>query len=242
VNTFTILFVAGASLGLWRLYQGVEKSERESRVIDSLWILLAALLGSRLAFVVAHASYFHDHVQDMLSFWKGGLAWPGAIIGAALAFLLIAYFRALKTTMLADQFAVLILPVSASIWLGGWFVGVAYGPQLPNGTWYGLSSVDAYGEISLRFPLQPLMTLLMLLFSAGIEHAWKTKLPGQYACSEMVLLTSLLLATSIFRTDPQQMWHDWPVEAWISALLLTASLTAIGLSFRQHADKDRQVR
>jgi phosphatidylglycerol:prolipoprotein diacylglycerol transferase len=242
VNTFTILLVAGASLGLWRLYQGVDKSGRESRVIDSLWILLAALLGSRLAFVVAHASYFHDHVQDMLSFWKGGLAWPGAIIGAALAFFLITYFRAFKITVLADQLAVLILPVSASIWLGGWFAGVAFGPQLPDGTWYGLSSVDAYGEINLRFPLQLFMTLLMLLFSASIEHAWKKKLPGQFACAEMVLLTSLLLATSIFRADPQQTWRDWPVEAWFSVVMLGVSLIALGLSFRQPADKDRQVR
>lgn len=210
--------------------------------MDSIWIQMAALLGSRLAFVIVHPEYYGANPGKVLAVWEGGLAWPGAILGAIAALVLIAFYREIKLAALADQMAVILLPVSISLWLGGWVSGVAYGAQLPEGTWYGFNTVDAYGQYAIRFPLQAITSILMLIGSGLIERRTQKSAAGLFAISESSLLMALLLATSIFRADPQQEWAGWPVEAWIASSLLTVSLAGVLIFSIRYADKPRQVR
>lgn len=210
--------------------------------MDAIWIQLGALLGSRLAFVIAHPDYFGANPGKLLAVWEGGLAWPGAILGALAALVLITLYREIKLAVLADKMSEILLPVSISVWLGGWVSGVAYGIELPKGSWYGLKTVDAYGQYALRFPLQAVMAILMLAGSVLIERKTHRSATGLYAISEFSLLMALLLATSLLRADPQQYWAGWPVEAWIASFLLALSLAGMLILSIRSADKPRQVR
>lgn len=241
MNTFTLLLISGTSLGFWRVHQVSQKKERDSRMVDAIWIMLGALPGARLAFVIAHANYFHLHPDKILAFWEGGLAWPGALMGTIITLILISFYRSMNLSILADKMAVLILPVSTSLWLGGWASGVAYGALLPEGTWYGINTIDAFGRMELRFPLQAIMAAGMVLGSALAEHITRGKSAGVYSLGQFTVLTLLLLITSILRADPQPMWVDWPVETWIAAILLITSLISLLIHLKRSADKPDQV-
>lgn len=51
----------------------------------SSWAAVMAFIGTRLWHVAAHAGNFADDPLRAVSFWQGGFAWEGALVGGALA-------------------------------------------------------------------------------------------------------------------------------------------------------------
>jgi phosphatidylglycerol:prolipoprotein diacylglycerol transferase len=86
VHTYGLLVASAFLVAMWLAGRSAERAglDRE-RVMDlCFWILLAAMAGSRLLFVIVN---WDDYVRDpasIFAFWKGGLVFYGGFIGAVL--------------------------------------------------------------------------------------------------------------------------------------------------------------
>jgi prolipoprotein diacylglyceryltransferase len=193
--------------------------------------LLAALAGARLFYAGENWSYFSTHLIETPQLWLGGLAWPGAILGAWLMMIYISLAnRAQRRTLLTqripfgllgDRVYPMLPPLAITTWLGCWQVGAYYGAALPAGSWWGIPGLDETGAVGLRFPLQPVMALALLVFFWLLETRVKPLQPtGRLSALAMIGLLLDLLAASLLTASPSPTWNGLRLDTWFAILCL----------------------
>jgi len=217
VSAFAFLVGLGASLGLWRVIQHVPRWQASRWMNSALITLLGCLLGSRIAYVAFHTSYYASHLLETVEIWKGGLAWPGAVAGGLVGLAAVAFIWRIPLALLADRVMPLAPPLAIAVWLGCWPSGVAYGVRTPPGAWWGVPTRDETGAVYTRFPVQPLAALTLVIFfwwlemkSVPLEH------PGRLASLAGLGLAVNLLVFSFLRADPSQLWIGLRPDVWIA--------------------------
>ncbi len=92
-----------------------------------IWLILGAIPGARLYYVLFQWSYYSLHLDQILAIWRGGIAIHGAIIGGAIAALIFSRIKKCSFWRLADVVAPsLILGQAIGRW-GNFFNSEAYG-------------------------------------------------------------------------------------------------------------------
>jgi len=96
LHTYGLLIATAFVVGIWLAQrEGRRQGQDPERIADlSFWILVAALVGSRVFFILVNLpDYFGPgawvttglgRVPRLLAFWEGGLVFYGGFIGAAL--------------------------------------------------------------------------------------------------------------------------------------------------------------
>ncbi len=209
VNPYAVAIGLGAAIGLYRINR-----QRAGLWVDAaLIVLAAAFVGARAAYVILNQAYYSQHPIETLEVWRGGLAAPGAMVGGALGLLLAAALVKTHVLRLADWLYPLIPPLAVGAWLGCWLVGVAYGPELPAGTWWGVRAPDESGMIALRAPIQLVAAVALAVFYWLMETLTPLPRPSGWlfslAASWLVLVS---LVTSLLRVDPVPLWRDLRVD------------------------------
>ncbi len=232
MSSFALWVGLGATLGLWRVAQSVPQRQANYWTDTGLAVLAAALIGSRAFYVGINWGYFSKHWTEAFQIWLGGLSWPGAVAGAGLALLLIA---ANYTTMpnsplrlaqfsigvLGDRLYPLLPPLVISTWIGCWQIGAVYGAALPANAWWGLPGLGENGLPILRFPLQSLAALTLLLFFWFLETRIRQfHTPGILSALALTGFFVHLLTVSLLRADPAPIWHGLRVDTWAAILFL----------------------
>lgn len=98
LHTYGLLIAAAFLAGMWLAQREARRRGQDpERIADlSFWVLVAALVGSRVYFILVNwADYFgpgrafvatpFGRLPRLLAFWEGGLVFYGGFIGAALA-------------------------------------------------------------------------------------------------------------------------------------------------------------
>jgi prolipoprotein diacylglyceryltransferase len=248
VSAFSFLAGLGATLGLWQVTRTAQPQHTRRLADYGLIVLLAALVGARTFYVAIHASYYAAHLPEALAFWQGGFAWPGAAAGGILAAALVALVKRRSFAWLADGLTPLLGPLAVGLWLGCWQAGVDYGAAMPPSSWWAVPSADETGTLSLRFPLQLVCALGLLLYLWLIDRLTATRI-GRKSRLERVALPGLkaslsglglgldLLAASLLRADPTPSWGALRVDTWCALAVVVFSLVGwVGtLVFRKKA-------
>jgi phosphatidylglycerol---prolipoprotein diacylglyceryl transferase len=230
LNGFAIVLGLGAALGLLRVSR-----QRSGQWLDAgLLVLLGALLGARLGYVLVHLPYYAAHPAEILALKAGGLSANGAVLGWGLGLALAALIFRVRFLRLADWLYPLLPPLAVTGFLASWLAGVAYGPQLPAGTWWGIPAPDESGLAALRWPLQPAAALALLVFYWLMEQLILLPRPSGWlfslAASWYIVID---LVVSLLRADPQPAWGALRLAtlgdlvALIFSLGLLAALTFI---------------
>jgi phosphatidylglycerol---prolipoprotein diacylglyceryl transferase len=172
------LLIASAVLIGLALSQRLAKSRQLSPdlVGDLLvWLIVGAIPGARLYYVLFQWSYYSQHPDQILQIWRGGIAIHGAIIGGTLAAILFSRVKHCSFWRLTDVVAPsLILGQAIGRW-GNFFNSEAFGAPtdlpwkllIPEGRRpTGFESVAYYHPTFLYESLWNLMVfgLLMTLF------------------------------------------------------------------------------
>lgn len=226
----SILIGLGLALGLlWTAWL----ADEASGLLDAgLACAAGALVGGRIAYASQNAAHFLEHPLQALQVFQGGLAWEGAWLGAVLAAWVFAALTHTSLARLADRLLPLAAMLAASAWLGSWLVGRAYGPPLAAP--WGFPAPDAWGEITLRLPVQGIGALLTL---GGF--AWLNSLPRIYrqpglAASlfwtglalELVVLSSLIV-------DPISTWFSLRLDTWAALFYLAAGVVLLAYNLHR---------
>lgn len=254
VYAFPLILAVGGTLGLaWVACQAPLKEARW-RVDAGLWAMFGGLLGGRAAFVGISWTYFQDHPWESLEIYRGGLSWPGALLGGLLTLALAARFLHIPLGKLADAMLPLLASLTVSVWLGCWLDGCAYGP--PANTTWGIPSMDEWGVLTPRWPTQLIGALLALCLFWLLDRsrAWPitpkwVKRPGNAAGLGVLGLSLEMLALSFLRADPAPGWNHMRLDAWaalglaiLSALTLTVtSVQRKGTEQLPSGDKDQGI-
>ena len=176
-----------------------------------VWLVLAAIPGARLYYVLFEWEQYQQNPIDMIAIWKGGIAIHGAIIGGAIAALIFARLNKISFWQLADLVAPsLILGQVIGRW-GNFFHSEAFGSPTdlpwklyipPERRPLDLISFDYFHPTFLYESLWNLIVfgLLIFLFFRDLRGRPRLK-PGTLFLVYMVAYSSGRIWIEALRTD-----------------------------------------
>lgn len=192
-------------------------------------LLLGALAGSRMVYVIFQWDYFRNHLIEIPQFQLGGYSWVGAIPGWIAAIVIASRMIHHSMLELSDAFLPLGGCLVIGVWLGCWFDGIAYGFLIDQ--WWALPAVDEWGVIANRFPVQLIGAISTLILMMGIDRikthpVWKHGLgaPGKSTVLFLSVVSVTQLLLTLFRQDPAPIWMGYRLDFWISLGIFILSM------------------
>ncbi len=204
IHWYGICMAAAFLLGLGTWVVLGRRDGRDAAFCSDLlfWVMVAGLLGGRLAYVLSNPLYYLQYPQRVFYLWEGGLIYYGGFVGAITAVWLYARQRGLAFFELLD-FAITALPLSHAVGRLGCFLNgccfgrpfagagaIAYPPgSLP---WHrhlelGLIAPGATHSLGVH-PVQLYEALFnLLLFPVLIVVYRRRKRPGQVLGAYLLL-------------------------------------------------------
>lgn len=160
----------------WLRWQRKAIGWRVSEVYDfSILFSLGVLLGGRaFAVVMYHWDYYRVHISQLLSYWRGGMASHGVLLGAVCAVWLFCWLRGKKFLSLADEVA-----VPAALFLALGRIGNFINGQICGTTtdlWWGVKFPDVEG---FRHPVTLYESLKNFLLIPILLFVWRKWRPGR---------------------------------------------------------------
>jgi phosphatidylglycerol:prolipoprotein diacylglycerol transferase len=188
------------------------EAKRNKKSVDtaidlSFWVLLSAIVFSRLFYVLLNLRFFLEYPLRIFMVWEGGLVWYGAFFGAVIAAAI--YFRGKKLDgwHWADMAAPGIVLGQAIGRIGCLMAGCCYGrpTNLPWGICFTQSEIAPSG-----IPLHPTqvysMLLNLLIFCFLFYRRKKVKFRGELILSYVILYAAGRSIVELFRGDPRGYW------------------------------------
>jgi prolipoprotein diacylglyceryl transferase len=192
----------------------------------SFWVVIWGVIGARLYHVITDYQLFEDDPWRAFQIWRGGLGIWGAVIGGALAVLVITYRRKLPTLVVMDCMAVgIVLAQGIGRW-GNYFNQELFGK--PTTLPWGLE-IDPHnlplayqGRGYTTFQPTFLYESLACLAIAGIlllvERRARLKI-GQTFALYVALYTFARFFFENMRIDPAHEIAGMRLNAWVSILV-----------------------
>ena len=162
IRWYAIAYLVGLLAGWYLLRREADKIDSPLRheTVDILlnYVLFGIIIGGRLGYILFYNSaYYLAHPQAILRIWEGGMAFHGALIGIAVAVLLMARRHHLSFFVLTDRIA-LVVPI-------GLFFGRL--SNFINGELYGRVTILPWAMVFPNSDNQPRHP--SQLYEAGLE-------------------------------------------------------------------------
>jgi phosphatidylglycerol:prolipoprotein diacylglycerol transferase len=228
VSTYTALIALGAAVGLAALYWRAPLGKSTRWLDAGLAAMVGGLIGARLVYVAANADYYLPHLEEVIQVWQGGLAWPGAPVGALAAAWIYSRRTGEALGPMLDALAVPIALLSALAWGGCLAAGCAYGYEVGPGqlpAWLTSYAPDLFGLVALRFATQALgigLSLLALL-AVAVPQRGRKWAPGAHGLYALSLAALIMFALSFTRGDPAPLVRSYRLDTVGSAVVLLAA-------------------
>lgn len=206
------------------------------------WIMLAGIVGSRVAFVVSELPTFIAKPLEIIRFDKGGLIFYGGLAGAVAAVVLLARARKEPILALAD-FTVSALPLGHALGRIGCFInGCCYG--IPTGLALGVRYPQD-SEAWLRFgnaalhPVQLYEAALNLAIYGLLLRAYlRRKRNGSVLALYLVTYPVVRFLVEFVRGDDRLRWFGLTVAQEISVgLFVIGVVLSVALARRSRRPK-----
>ena len=162
IFTYGLLVATGFLVAILLASSRAEKEGLDSQNVLDLcfYVMISALLGARLLYVIVEYRYFLDSPLEIFKFWKGGLVFYGGLILGVLISLWYLKRNQMPMWKTADLLAPSIaLGQSIGRW-GCFFAGCCYGKKT-DVTW-GIVFADPRSLAPLEISLHPTQVYLSL--------------------------------------------------------------------------------
>jgi phosphatidylglycerol:prolipoprotein diacylglycerol transferase len=189
LRTYGLMMAISFTLGiLLSIFLNRKAGREDDLILDlSTWIMLGAVVGARLLYIVVEPTEYLAHPWRVLAVWEGGLVFYGGFIGAGITAYIYLRLKQAPVWSVADTIAPGLALGHVTGRLGCWFNGCCYG------------RVDAsrgriFPSIGDGLPHLPVMlyeALFLLFFSWFLVLLWyRRRFNGQvfwtyvlgYAC------------------------------------------------------------
>lgn len=194
---YGVLFAGGflAAALHWTVLGGRAGMPKGLGIELCIWVIMASVVGARLAYVLANWDQFTDHPRAVLFIHQGGLIYYGGLIGAMIAIPLLAGIRHIPVWRMAD-FAISAVPLGHAIGRIG---------CLMNGCCFGAAS-ESWWAVPLdgirRHPV-PLAeaTLNLALYIFLLEMFQRKHREGRVFAAYLMIYPLIRLGLEFFRGD-----------------------------------------
>ncbi|MBI5186367.1 MAG: prolipoprotein diacylglyceryl transferase [Nitrospinae bacterium] len=175
-----------------------------NKIIDlCFYILIAAIVGSRLLYVGINISYFIKNPLDIFKLWQGGLVFYGGLIGAVIVAVLYLKKKRLPVWRVADLLAPSLALGQSIGRLGCFLAGCCYGKPT-EGHW-GVTFSDPDSLAPLHVSLHPTQLyssfLDLAIFFALLYIQKIKKFQGQVFWTYLFLYSTGRFIIEFFRGD-----------------------------------------
>lgn len=156
IHTYGLLVAVGFLIGLgFAVRQARKEGIPADKIIDlGFYILLTAIIGSRLGFILINASYYIKNPLDIFKIWEGGLVFYGGVLLAVPTAIWYVKKNGLGIWRMADVFAPSIAIGHAIGRLGCFFAGCCYGKTAESLPW-AVTFTDPECLARIGIPLHP---------------------------------------------------------------------------------------
>lgn len=196
-------------------------------VVDgAFWIVLAAMLGSRVWYVITEWSQFSGHVVDTLKIWQGGMSFSGGLFGALLAG--IVYFRYKQVSFWHyAEVMIYALPLGDAIGRLGCFFIFDH-PGTETSFWLG----EVYYLDGLVRHNHGLYLVIngLLMFSLFMYLRYRAKQPLKppyFITLFLIWYGSARLWLDNFRIADSE-WYGLTAAQWMGIVMIMLGLTLFG--------------
>jgi phosphatidylglycerol:prolipoprotein diacylglycerol transferase len=221
----------------------IAKSEgiTPQQVLDmSLLIIVSALIGSRLMYVLMNISHYLQNPLDILKIWQGGLIFSGGMIFVILVMFLYARRRQLSLLRLGDLWAPAAAVGQGIGRIGCFMAGCCYGR--PTGLRWGIIFTHPDSLAPLNIALHPtqlyasLSGFIIFLILLGLNA--KKEFEGQVFLWFLILHSTARLLLERFRGDNRGVLlnSSMSITQLVTVLILIAAVAAL-MFFRYKANK-----
>jgi len=162
IFTYGLLVATGFLVAILLASSRAEKEGLDSQKVLDLcfYVMVSALLGARLLYVIVEYRYFVDSPLEIFKFWKGGLVFYGGLILGVLISLWYLKRNQMPMWKTADLLAPSIaLGQSIGRW-GCFFAGCCYGKKTDVA--WGITFTDPRSLAPLEISLHPTQVYLSL--------------------------------------------------------------------------------
>lgn len=205
VHTYGLMVATGFLIGImYAANQGRKEGVDPQKILDlCFYILVSAILGARLLFVVIEYEHYIDNPLKALMFWQGGLVYYGGLIAAVIT----GWYYIRKHGLPLWQVADLIAPsLAIGQGVGRWgcfFAGCCYGA--PTDLPWGITFTDPGSLAPLNVALHPTQVYLslngLLIFSILMWMRNRKSFHGQLFWMYGVLYSIGRFIIEYFRDD-----------------------------------------
>lgn len=245
IRMYGLMIGIGFLLGIFLASRRAAKvGINPERILDmGVYLLIAAIIGSRLLYVLINLSEFREDPLEVFAFWRGGLVFFGGLLAAVPTGIWYVKRHGLPIWKTADIMAPYIALGHAIGRLGCFFAGCCYGAPCSNGIC--IVFTDTHSLAPLGVPLYPTQ-----LMEAGGEFlnfiilsiAWRYhRRDGQVFWLYPLLYSILRFVIEFYRGDAARgMFFDGlvSISQIISVLMFLFSVVML-LRLRKTADVGR---
>ena len=225
-HMYGIILAVGVLVGV---YVAEQRWRRRGYPKDGIydiafWVVIWGVIGARVYHVITDYQRFEDDPWRAFQIWRGGLSVWGAVIGGALAVIVITYRRKLPTLVVMDCMSVGIVLAQAIGRWGNYFNQELFGK--PTSLPWGLEIAQRhrptgylqYSTFQPTFLYESLACLAIAGILLLVEHRAGLKL-GQTFALYVVLYTFARFFFENMRIDPAHEIAGMRVNAWVSVFL-----------------------
>lgn len=196
-------------------------------------IILSAIIGSRVMYVLMNASYYTRAPLDILKIWEGGLVFSGGVLGVVLTMLWYVKRHSLPLGKIADLWAPAIAVGQGIGRIGCFMAGCCYGK--PTDSICGVVFTHSHSLARpLNVPLHPTQIYSSLsgfiIFLVVLVLYSKKKFEGQVFLWLMIMHSTARLAIERFRGDDRGilLGSNMSMTQLVAILIL---ITSVGILF-----------
>ena len=231
VHTYGVLVAAGFLLGLTlAVRQAKKEGIPPNKIVDlGFYILLSALIGSRLFYVMINAGHYLKNPLDIFKVWEGGLVFYGGLVLTVPTVLWYVKKNALNVWSTADLFAPSLAIGHAIGRIGCFYAGCCYGKPAEGVPW-AVTFCDPQTLALVGIPLHPTqlyeslgeLTIFLVLITLRRHKSFN----GQLFVAYVMLYSVLRFIVEFFRGDVERgfITHQLSFSQGVSVLIF---LTAV---------------
>lgn len=210
---------------------GIAKQFAEARKLDgqlvvdaAFWIILAAMIGSRLWYVITEWSQFSGHWVDTFKIWQGGMSISGGFVGAVIAGVWYFHRRQVSFWQYAD-ILVYALPLGMAIGRLGCFFIFDH-PGTPTdfflGEVYYVDGIVRHNH-GLYLALNGLVMWLVFLY---VRFKWKAQ-PPYFVTIFLIWYGASRIWLDTYRINDSE-WYSLTAAQWLGIVMVVAGLVIFG--------------
>jgi phosphatidylglycerol---prolipoprotein diacylglyceryl transferase len=208
IHTYGVMVATGFLAALaWIRYQSRHEGLAIPKMLDLAFLMmLAAIVGSRIAFVIVEWRFFFAHPLDIFKVWEGGLVFYGGLLACILTAWVYLKKNRLNFWKVADVFMPGVALGHAIGRLGCFAAGCCYGQQCDPKAWYSVVFPQQSGGLApAGVPLYPTQLIEsgaeFLIFLVLAIFSRKKAFDGQILLLYLIGYSILRIFIELFRGD-----------------------------------------